>query len=192
MSNTPPSGSGSLDFAEWFLKRVLIGAVALLAIVLAIVWGVRTFGPTGPAAGVGSGASSAETRAAGVMLVIEHASNVRLTYPSLAVAEGATVMDVLKAAENSPSRSLRVESSGSGQTAFVKAIDGVSNETGRDGRYWQFSVNGRYSQTGAGVTTVRPGDTVTFSFGAYVNPDAAASPGPPSDESGGAPSPKQP
>jgi hypothetical protein len=167
--------SDSIDFTEWLLKRVLIGVVLLLGVVLAIIWAVKQFGPsqssTPSPAATTTNPSSKHT----ATLIIDHGSNVRLTYPALTIPDNATVLDLVKAAGASPSRPLVIESKGSGEMTLITSIDGVRNDSGGTGHYWQFTLNGVYAKTGVGSGKVQPGDTVTFIFG----PDmSSASPEP--------------
>ncbi len=60
---------------------------------------------------------------------------------------------------------LKYESIGSGETTFVKAIDGITNE-GSDGKNWIYRVNGKLGDKSAGIYTVAPGDRISWSWGA--------------------------
>lgn len=62
---------------------------------------------------------------------------------------------------------VKFESSGSGETAFVKAIDGVENEKAA-GDNWTFKVNGKLGDRSSGVFELKPGDDVVWRFGAYA------------------------
>lgn len=45
---------------------------------------------------------------------------------------------------------------------IVESVGGLKN--GADGKYWQFWVNGQYSNVGASSYVIRPGDVVEWKF----------------------------
>ena len=87
------------------------------------------------------------------------AENVEVQIPC---SEDSTVMDVLRRAEMNGD--LKLQSSGSGETAFVQSINGVGQQSST-GKYWTYLLNGELSKTGSGVTEVDPGDEVNWRFG---------------------------
>lgn len=75
-----------------------------------------------------------------------------------------TVADVLHRAE--AEHGLRVGTKDFGGTLgiFVEEINGTRTDQAR-GLYWTLSVNGTLSPLGASLARVRPGDTVTWTYG---------------------------
>lgn len=75
-----------------------------------------------------------------------------------------TVLDLLvKASEE---KGFDIDYSGSGETAFVKSIDGLVG--GQDGRgWWIYFVNNKLAQEGAGVVKLKNGDQVEWRLGQY-------------------------
>jgi len=78
-------------------------------------------------------------------------------------SEDSTVFDILRRAEMSGD--IELQSSGSGETAFVQAINEVGQQSA-EGQYWTYLLNGELSKTGSGVTEVDPGDQLQWRFGA--------------------------
>lgn len=99
-----------------------------------------------------------------IRLSIDYRDGVTKTFTSLAHQAGMTVFDALQAAAKHP-RGIKLETKGSGETAFVIAIDDLKNEGGgSDTRNWQFRINGERGKRGSGVTELAAGDEVLWSF----------------------------
>jgi hypothetical protein len=79
-------------------------------------------------------------------------------------SEDSTVHSILKRAQNLGD--LKFESSGEGESAFVKSIGGVTNLLG-DGDNWVYKVNGELGDRSCGACDVKPGDLIQWSFGKY-------------------------
>lgn len=75
-----------------------------------------------------------------------------------AVAEGTTVEVVMRSLDGP-----RLEMSGSGLTAFLHGVNGVSNE-GDLG--WTFLVDGKFATAGMGSTKLSPPTEVVWRYGA--------------------------
>ncbi|MGG2196732.1 S-layer homology domain-containing protein [Paenibacillus validus] len=58
----------------------------------------------------------------------------------------------------------RVQSSGSGSTAYVQGIDGLREFDRGPLSGWMYAVNGTYLSTGADSTSLKPGDTVAWRY----------------------------
>ncbi|MEM4729277.1 MAG: DUF4430 domain-containing protein [Thermoplasmata archaeon] len=76
--------------------------------------------------------------------------------------EGATVYDALEHASGVAGFTLESEWYPGLRSHRVTGIAGVRD--GTDGRYWQFWVNGAYSNLGADLTPVSDGDLITWGF----------------------------
>lgn len=156
-----------MDFAEYLLKRAIVVGVVILAVTLGGVAALKRWGPAGVIPSSAPAAPGAAVPSPmGVRLTIDFGDGFSKTYERLAAGEGATVLGVLIAAQGGGgARALAVDATGAGATGFVRGIDGVMNAT--DSKYWQFRVNGVLGSVGAGVAAVKPGDSVTWTFGPY-------------------------
>jgi hypothetical protein len=76
----------------------------------------------------------------------------------------STAFEVLKIASRQAGFSL--ETTGQGQTAFVKSIAGVANQ-GAGGDNWVFHVNGALADRGSGVYPLQSKDQLRWVFGKY-------------------------
>ena len=115
----------------------------------------------------GSAAASPSTAAAitkPIRLSVDYRDGVIKTFTSLPHQPGMTAFDALQAAGKHP-RGVKIETRGSGETAFVVAIDDLKNQGGgAEARNWQFRVNGELGKRGSGVTELVPGDEVLWVF----------------------------
>lgn len=59
---------------------------------------------------------------------------------------------------------IEVTQRGSGQGAFVTAIDGVANE-GAEKNNWTYEVNGKSGDRSHAIYELHPGDRVLWTFG---------------------------
>lgn len=105
-----------------------------------------------------------------VTLVIDYGQGVEKRYTRLAHTPAMTALDALKAADAMPDPlGLAFEFTGAGETAFVRAIDGLKNEGGAKGdRNWTFKVNGALAKASAGVTHLAPGDELRWSYSPFA------------------------
>lgn len=156
----PPT---ALDAAERFLGWALIFGVVILAVTIGGgVWLSRRASNSSPD-------PSAPTTPASntIALVIDFGDGSQRTYPALAFKPGMSAVSALQDAA-AHTRALPIEISGSGETAFVSAIDGLKNEgAGDKARNWQFFVNSDFGRRGAGATMLSPGDRVTWVFAVW-------------------------
>lgn len=53
-----------------------------------------------------------------------------------------------------------------GEMAFLLELGGRKNE-GSEGLNWQFDLNGKYNQRGAGQTVLKPGDAILWQLAPY-------------------------
>ena len=99
-----------------------------------------------------------------VQLVIDfdgRRENVSVDVPC---SVNSTVFQVLERARNMAD--LEFYNSGTGETTFVRSIDGIENE-GAEGENWIFRVNGKLGDKSCGVFPVQPGDRVEWALGDY-------------------------
>lgn len=79
--------------------------------------------------------------------------------------ENSTVLSVISSA----ARNREIEGvkwHGSGETAFLTAINGVENQKS-NGDNWVYRVNGKLGDSGCDVFCVKPDDVIVWSFGKY-------------------------
>jgi hypothetical protein len=136
----------------------------LLAVVLIAVWlirerGLRESAPTPESANKSMPAD--RTTGHTVSLTIDFGDGRRTQFKPSPWREGITVQDVTR---ETPSDSLRLETLGSGKSAFLASLDGIENE-GASGRNWTYSVNGKMGDRSFAVYALQPGDQVLWTFG---------------------------
>jgi hypothetical protein len=86
--------------------------------------------------------------------------NGQLQHETTKWRDGMTVADVLQQEPR-----ISYETSGSGESGFLTALNGVANE-GAKGRNWTYSVNGKYADRSFAVYELRPNDHVLWTFAA--------------------------
>lgn len=111
-------------------------------------------------------ATAAEPTAAKktVTLIVDYGDGVQKRFTAIAWTKEMTVADALRIAQKH-ARGIRVQSRGSGATAFVVQIDNLKNE-GR-GRNWLYSVNGKSANRSYGAYKLAAADTILWKFGKY-------------------------
>jgi len=76
---------------------------------------------------------------------------------------------VLKAMQRAQQAELlKLTASGSGEMAFVSAINGIENEGG-NGKHWIFYINNEIAKRGCGAVVIQPFDEIDWRFEVYVN-----------------------
>jgi O6-methylguanine-DNA--protein-cysteine methyltransferase len=110
------------------------------------------------------GISAAEPVKETVTLVIDYADGVEKHFRELPWKTGATVLDVMQAAQRHP-RGSRFVYRGTGDIAFLTQIDDLKNEG--NGRNWIFSINGDVAKRSFAVSEVKAGDRVLWKFTQY-------------------------
>jgi hypothetical protein len=149
-SNTSCGACGS-----WWRLPLLLGLV--LAGIL--VWRSTSMWERAPTTDNQATADSPDTAREHVSLVIDFGDGKRRDFDELPWHEGMTVADLIGEA-----RGIEVTQRGSGQGAFVTAIDGVANE-GTEKNNWTYEVNGKSGDRSHAVYELRPGDRVLWTFG---------------------------
>ncbi|MFN3198249.1 MAG: DUF4430 domain-containing protein [Bradymonadia bacterium] len=96
-----------------------------------------------------------------VTLTIEGPDGKVKTLPAQAWSAGLTVQGLLDA------HKIKYDASGSGETALLTALDGVSNEGGQ-GKSWLFWVNDSFADKSFGAYTLKAGDVVKWKFALYA------------------------
>lgn len=105
-----------------------------------------------------------------VTLVIDYGQDVQKRFAMIPWKEGMTVADAMKRIADLPApRGSTFEIVGTGERAFLKAIDGLANEgAGRDKSNWIFEVNDAMGTKSFGVTMLSPKDTISWEFRPYT------------------------
>lgn len=140
---------------SWWRLPLLLGLV-LAAIVLSRGRGIWE---AAPESGDNGAADSANQAREHVSLSIDFGGGRRKDFDALAWHDGMTVADLFDKASG-----MEVIQKGSGQGAFLTAVDGVANE-GADGNNWTYEVNGQSGNRSCAVYELRPGDRVLWTFG---------------------------
>lgn len=104
-----------------------------------------------------------------VKLIVAYDEDVEKHFNVIPWKAGMTVKDVLEHARSMPApRGLVYESAGDGERGFLKAIDGLANEGGGQGkRNWLFRVNDTPGSRSFAATEVASGDTIEWRFTSY-------------------------
>jgi len=151
-------GRSIFDFQPKFSKTVLLSLVALLC-AFPLVGCLHDSPQAEPLAD-----SSKASAQATCQLRIEFGDDGAVKELELPCPEGETVFGLLLAAD--ADERIELDATGSGPTAFIKAIDGVANQGGK-GHNWVYYLNDQLGDRGAGVCPVKPGDQVRWVFGSY-------------------------
>ena len=157
MNMTAPENSDSCSSCGLGWRLPLLLGIVLLAILLTQNRNIREaiFKPqsTPPQA------EAVNERAERVLLSINYGDG-RLQNVTVEWRDGMTVADVL---QQEPRISL--VTNGSGQSAFLTALNGVANE-GAGGRNWTYTVDGKYADRSFAVYELQPNDHVLWTFAA--------------------------
>lgn len=94
-----------------------------------------------------------------VVSMVDFDENRMLSNVEVGWDEGMTVFDVLQQQAEARDWQLDYKDYGEGMGVLVSKIDGMGGE---DGRWWQFWVNGTYSQVGASSVVLNPGDVIVW------------------------------
>jgi hypothetical protein len=94
-----------------------------------------------------------------VELSINFGGGRRTNFAAIAWHDGMTVADLMNAWPN-----VRITQKGTGESAFVTAIDDVANQ-GADGQNWTYSVNNQIADRSFAVYKLKAGDQVLWTFG---------------------------
>jgi len=96
-----------------------------------------------------------------VNLVIDFGDESEQIKVAIPCSVGATVFTTLKQAEQQGD--LQLDAAGSGETAFVKGINGYVGDAAT-GRYWFFYVDDQLAKQGCGVVEVDPGRKIEWRY----------------------------
>jgi hypothetical protein len=94
-----------------------------------------------------------------ISLTIDYGNGRRTAFAAIEWHDGMTVADLMAAWTN-----VTVRQKGSGESAFVTAIDDIENQ-GADGKNWIYSVNGQAGDRSFAVYQLKPDDHVLWTFG---------------------------
>jgi hypothetical protein len=96
-----------------------------------------------------------------ISLTIDYGDGMQKRFPEIDWESG-TVADALRFAERHP-RGIKTVTRGSGETAFLEAIDNLANE-GANGKNWMFMIDGELAKQSFGATEVEVGADVLWVF----------------------------
>ena len=115
--------------------------------------------------GAGSAVAERGDKVAGTVdLEVNFNSDKRAVSVKIPCSSDSTVFSIMERARNLGD--LKFESSGSGETAFIKSIGGVENG-GATGDNWIYRINGELGDTSVGVCELKPGDKIQWRLGKY-------------------------
>ncbi|WP_442506859.1 DUF4430 domain-containing protein [Novipirellula sp. SH528] len=137
--------------------------IAIFAIgLLALMPGCRQSAPDTLDVAAGNNpdqvANSVDGETIDVTVVIQ-ANDSSREFKRTDIQSGATVEEVMRTIDEIP-----VTITGSGVTAFVSEIDGVST-TSTEG--WKYKIDGVHAEQGIGSTELDSPATITWAFGSY-------------------------
>ena len=101
---------------------------------------------------------------ASISINLEGTERTNFRFDYVDFEAGSTVLDLLKKA--AVEKEFDLQYSGNGETAFVKAIDGVVGGQDNQG-WWIYLVNNELAHQGAGVVTIKDGDQIEWRLGTY-------------------------
>ncbi|HEY4510030.1 MAG TPA: DUF4430 domain-containing protein [Candidatus Paceibacterota bacterium] len=130
------------------LFTVLFGVLAF-GVLLGVSLADMGYAPTG---------TQAEREEILVDLEIDYGNGDEQSFPGKLAGRGDTVLDVLDILERQNGITIEKRNF-PGLGVFIEAIHGVENT---NNSYWQFWVNGEYSQVGAGQYELKDGDKVLW------------------------------
>jgi len=94
-----------------------------------------------------------------VILTVDYGGGRRTAFAPIEWHDGMTVADLMATWTN-----IAIKQKGSGESAFVTAIDDVENQ-GADSNNWIYSVNGQVADRSFAVYKLKPDDHVLWTFG---------------------------
>lgn len=153
MENSSNTCCGSCG--SWWRLPLVLG----LVLVGILVWRSTSMWESESPTGSQTAAESPEAARGHVSLVIDFGGSKQREFDNLPWHAGMTVADLVGEA-----RGIEVTQRGSGQGAFVTAIDGVANE-GAEKNNWTYEVNGKSGDRSHAVFELHPDDRVLWTFG---------------------------
>lgn len=111
------------------------------------------------AAGLAACAEREAAAPAGDVTIGASASGEFALEETIRIMTGDTAFDAMRRLRDDGR--IEFDASGSGETAFVRSINGVANE-GAGGRNWTYDLNGACATVGVGAQLVEDGDRVAW------------------------------
>jgi hypothetical protein len=107
------------------------------------------------------------TRQPVARLIVDYGDGVEKHFTRLPCRDGETVFGLMEAAMRHQ-RGIKVKYRGKGATMLVEEIDELQSQAaGAGSRNWIYRINGQVGRRSAGVSQVKAGDTVLWSFETY-------------------------
>jgi hypothetical protein len=170
-----PDGAGSPRRGDRTLPVVLLVVAAILGAVFAAFGENRSISSGDPESKKAiPGAASVDAQRANwtpaprptgktVTLTIDFGNGARRVFDDLPWIPGLTLGKLMEEArEFRPAVTFAQQ--GEGKMAFLKSLEGVANESGADGRYWLYSVDGRHGDVSFAVQPLEAGGAVLWEF----------------------------
>lgn len=110
-----------------------------------------------------AGTNTANPPESSVNLMIDYGNGEIQAFNDLEITDGQTAYDLLKkvAAENN--LDLKIKDYGGSAGAFIEAINKIENSLTKN-QYWQYWVNNRYAEIGAGQYELKAGDVLEWKY----------------------------
>jgi hypothetical protein len=98
-----------------------------------------------------------------VTLTIDFGNGARRVFDDLPWTPGLTLGKLMEGARDFRP-AVTFTQQGEGKMAFLSSLEGVANESGADGRYWLYSVDGRHGDVSFAVKPLDAGAVVLWEF----------------------------
>lgn len=134
-------------------------AMALVALILRPLWQ-----PASPGGGIGPLSGATHTTGKTVRLIVDYGDGLEKRFNTLTWQEGMTVQKALVLAASHP-QGITFSQRGSGEMAFLTAIDGLENQGGGPGaKNWIYRVNGQQANQSFAIHGLQPADFILWTY----------------------------
>lgn len=99
---------------------------------------------------------------------INFSDNETKEFNGIEIKENETVFNALKKITEANSIDLKYKDYGGDMGVLIESIGGIANDFNAN-KYWQFWVNGEYSNIGASGYKLKNGDSVEWKYAGYAN-----------------------
>lgn len=89
-------------------------------------------------------------------------------FNGIEIKENETVFYLLKKTTEKNNIELKYKDYGGDMGVLIESINGTANDA-KTNKYWQFWVNGEYSNIGASGCKLKSGDSVEWKYAGYAN-----------------------
>ncbi len=147
---------------RWLFGAILALSLFLLGFTTARLLPPRSPNPTVPA----KQASEERPKARFVSVFVDAGDDKVIISPEIAWEEKMTVFKALQKLSEQATFDLDYKDYGGDMGVFVNSIDGKKDPQKK--KWWQFWVNGKYADKGAGSYELSPGDSVFWKLSSQM------------------------